>query len=172
MPVLMSVSTLPPSNEKAEAILLAALFPPLSMHPATIGVQPYHFADPVHGTILRTAIFQAEQGRPVTVLGLAANLQVELEEVGGPPYLHQLSMLEPQHLVAMAESIRDAWTRRQVIDLGERLHRMGEELVQGAFGFTSRAPAQDHATAALKALQEAAAEAASIVSRMGGEARS
>ncbi len=172
MPVLMSVSTPPPSNEKAEATLLAALFPPQSVNPAALGVQPHHFADPVNGMIFRVAMLHAEQGRPIAVLGLAADLQAELEEVGGTPYLHQLSMLEPRFLPKMAESVRDAWTRRQLIDLGERLRRVGEELVQGAFGFTSRAPAPEQAAAAMKALEEAAAEAGSIVNRMGGEAHS
>ena len=133
----------PPTNQGAEQVCLAATF----TNPEQVGIKPDHCVDPVHTAILRTAQAQIARGTPITPASLAADLGSVLDEIGGPAYLTQLEALAPTpDAVAEASGqVRDAWQRREMISLGERLQQIGTEAVQDAFGFTSRASANDQA---------------------------
>ncbi|MBE9603961.1 replicative DNA helicase [Acetobacteraceae bacterium H6797] len=117
---------LPPANLQAEQALLGAL---LANNKAYERVSeflaPAHFADPVHGRIYQAIQRRVEAGQLADVVTLRAEFEHSgvLNEVGGPAYLAQLlgAMVGIINAGEYGKVIFDAWMRRQLIDLGERV---------------------------------------------------
>ena len=151
----------PPTNQRAEQVCLAAIF----INPEQVGIEPDHCVDPVHAAILRTAQAQIARGTQVTPASLAADLGSALDEVGGPAYLNQLEALAPtpDAVVEADGQVRDAWQRRELISLGERLQELGTETVQNAFGGSSRASSDDQARQVHKRVMQILLDCAGIV---------
>ena len=123
-PLLGLSQRLPPSNLAAEQALLGAL---LANNRAFDRVAefllPEHFADPVNGRIfdmIRRRIEHQQLADPVTLRAELEHSGV-LDEVGGLSYLAQLLNATVGIINAgeYGQVIRDAWLRRQLIDLGE-----------------------------------------------------
>ena len=121
-----------------QAVLGLLLRRPLSPSATAIGatLRPDHFADPIHARIYAVARSFAPEGTGMHDLRrIGEALGAELSEVGGAAYLHQLALCAPTTKAAgvAAASVREAWARRELIDLGEQLARLGAEVVAGAF---------------------------------------
>ncbi len=120
---LLGVSTrIPPANVQAEQALLGAILVNNKAMDMVDGLRPEHFADAIHGRIFLECARLIEAGRtadPVTLKGVMENAGV-LADVGGVRYLTQLytAMVTVSMAGDYARVIRDAWTRRQVIDIG------------------------------------------------------
>jgi replicative DNA helicase len=123
-PLLGLSQRLPPSNAQAEQALLGAL---LANNKAYERVSEFlaaeHFIDPVHGRIYQAIARRCEAGQiadPVTLRGEFEHTGV-LDEVGGTAYLAQLlgAMVGILNAGDYGRVIRDAWLRRQLIDIGE-----------------------------------------------------
>jgi replicative DNA helicase len=123
-PLLGLSQRLPPSNAQAEKALLGAL---LANNKAYERVSEFlsheHFADPVHARIFQAIARRCEAGQiadPVTLRGEFEHSGV-LDPVGGIPYLAQLlsAMVGIINAGDYGRLIRDAWLRRQLIEVGE-----------------------------------------------------
>lgn len=115
-------SRLPPSNVQAEQALLGAVLMNNRAMDMVTGLKPEHFADPIHGFIFAECRRLIDGGRtadPVTLKGVLEHTGA-LNEVGGTAYLTHLmtAMVSVNMAGDYARVIRDAWTRRQVIDIG------------------------------------------------------
>ncbi|MBB5374115.1 replicative DNA helicase [Acidocella aromatica] len=115
---------LPPSNVQAEQALLGAL---LANNKAYERVSEFltaeHFADPIHGRIYAAIQRRCEAGQIADPVTLRAEFEHSgmLDEVGGNAYLAQLlsAMVGIINAGDYGRVIRDAWLRRQLIDIGE-----------------------------------------------------
>ena len=115
---------LPPSNTQAEQALLGAL---LANNKAYERVSEFlaveHFADPVHGRIFSAIQRRCEAGQIADAVTLRGEFEHSgaLDEVGGTAYLAQLlsAMVGIINAGDYGRVIRDAWVRRQLIDVGE-----------------------------------------------------
>ncbi len=115
---------MPPSNVPAEQALLGAL---LANNKAFDRVSefllPEHFADAVNGRIFEAIQRRCERDQIADPVTLRAELEHSgvLDEVGGLSYLAQLLTATVGIINAgeYGRVIRDAWLRRQLIDLGE-----------------------------------------------------
>jgi replicative DNA helicase len=115
---------IPPSNAQAEQALLGAL---LANNKAYERVSeflaPEHFADPIHGRIYQAIARRCEANQIADPVTLRAEFEHSgiLEEVGGTAYLAQLlsAMVGIINAGDYGRTIRDAWLRRQLIDIGE-----------------------------------------------------
>jgi replicative DNA helicase len=115
---------LPPSNTQAEQALLGAL---LANNKAYERVSEFlaaeHFADPVHGRIFTAIQRRCEAGQIADAVTLRGEFEHTgaLDEVGGVAYLAQLlsAMVGIVNAGDYGRLIRDAWLRRQLIDVGE-----------------------------------------------------
>jgi replicative DNA helicase len=124
-PPLFGISQrLPPANAQAEQALLGAL---LANNKAYERVSeflaPEHFADPVHGKIYAAIARRCEANQiadPVTLRGEFEHSGV-LDEVGGTAYLATLlaAMVGIINAADYGRVVRDAWLRRNLIDIGE-----------------------------------------------------
>jgi replicative DNA helicase len=123
-PLLGLSQRLPPANYEAEQALLGAL---LANNKAYDRVAefliPEHFADPVHGKIfaaIARRCARSEIADPITLRGEFEHTGV-LDEVGGTGYLAKLltAMVGIINAADYGRTIRDAWLRRQLIDIGE-----------------------------------------------------
>jgi replicative DNA helicase len=123
-PLLGLSQRLPPSNYEAEQALLGAL---LANNKAYDRVAefliPEHFADPVHGKIfaaIARRCARSEIADPITLRAEFEHTGV-LDEVGGTSYLAKLltAMVGIINAADYGRTIRDAWLRRQLIDIGE-----------------------------------------------------
>jgi replicative DNA helicase len=123
-PLLGLSQRLPPSNSQAEQALLGAL---LANNKAYERVSeflaPEHFVDPVHARIYQAIARRCEAGQIADPVTLRAEFEHSgvLDEVGGTAYLAQLlsSMVGIINAGDYGRVIRDAWLRRQLIDVGE-----------------------------------------------------
>ncbi len=115
---------LPPSNTQAEQALLGAL---LANNKAYDRISEFlaaeHFADPVHGRIYTAIQRRCEAGQIADAVTLRGEFEHNgaLDEVGGTAYLAQLlsAMVGIINAGDYGRVIRDAWVRRQLIDVGE-----------------------------------------------------
>jgi replicative DNA helicase len=115
---------LPPRNERAEQALLGAL---LANNKAYDRVSeflaPEHFADPIHARIYAAIQRRCEAGQVADPVTLRAEFEHShaLDEVGGTAYLAQLlsAMVGIINAGDYGRVIRDAWLRRQLVDIGE-----------------------------------------------------
>jgi len=123
-PLLGISQRLPPSNRQAEQALLGALLANNKAYDRVAEfLLPEHFADPIHGKIFEAIARRCQEGRiadPITLRGEFERTSV-LEEVGGIAYLAQLlaAMVGIINAGDYGRVIRDAWLRRQLIDIGE-----------------------------------------------------
>ena len=123
-PLLGLSQRLPPSNGQAEQALLGALLANNKAYERVSEIlTPEHFVDPVHALIYQALARRCEAGQiadPVTLRGEFEHSGV-LDEVGGTAYLAQLlsSMVGIINAGDYGRVIRDAWLRRQLIDVGE-----------------------------------------------------
>ena len=150
---------LPPSNLQAEQALLGAL---LSNNKAYDRVseflQPEHFADPVNGRIYAAIARRRENNQIADAVTLKAEFEHSgvLDEVGGTAYLAQLltAMVGIINVGDYGRAIRDAWLRRQLIDLGE-------VVVNRAFGVDAELDGAQQIEAAEQALFDLASNGSS-----------
>ncbi len=139
---------LPPSNIQAEQALLGAL---LANNKAYERVSeflaPEHFVNPVHARIYAAIARRCEAGQIADPVTLRAEFEHSgvLNEVGGTAYLAQLlsAMVGIINAGDYGQVIRDAWLRRQLIDIGETV-------VNRAFG----AEAELDGTAQIEAAEQ------------------
>ncbi len=123
-PLLGLSQRLPPTNMQAEQALLGAL---LANNKAYERVSeflaPEHFADPLHGRIYQAIARRCEAGQVADPVTLKAEFEHAgvLDEVGGTAYLGQLlaAMVGIINAGDYGRTIRDAWLRRELIDVGE-----------------------------------------------------
>ncbi len=123
-PLLGLSQRLPPTNLQAEQALLGAL---LANNKAFERVSefllPEHFADPLHGRIYQAIARRCEANQIADPVTLRAEFEHGgvLDEVGGTAYLGQLlaAMVGIINAGDYGRTIRDAWLRRELIDIGE-----------------------------------------------------
>jgi len=133
----------PPSNDKAEIALLSALM----VNNLAFGrmghfLRAEHFADPIHGAIFERIQQRIEAGQMADVVTLTATFEHtgQLDEVGGTAYLRQLLTAEAAiiDVHAYAQSIADAWLRRQTIEIAEQIVIVATSAHRHALGDTRR----------------------------------
>ena len=117
---------LPPTNLHAEQALLGALLANNKGFERVGGfLRAEHFADPCHAAIyaaIARRIGEGQAADPVTMRAEFEHTGV-LEAVGGFSYLGQLlkAVVGQVNVPDYARTIRDAWMRRKIIDVGETL---------------------------------------------------
>ena len=131
-PLLGLSQRLQPANIQAEQALLGALLANNRAYERVCDVlEPEHFADPVNGMIYGRISDRILEGRLVDSITLQQDLFNDqmLEEVGGTAYLTHLlaSMVGIINAAEYAQAIREAWKRRQLIEIGATI-------VNAAFG--------------------------------------
>lgn len=122
----------PPSNLQAEQSLLGALLANnKSFERVADFLEPRHFADPVNGRIYQRISERILDGQLADAITIKSDLENAgiLDDVGGTAYLAQLLTAMVGHAVVpeYGRAIHDAWTRRQLIEIGE-------SVVNNAFG--------------------------------------
>jgi replicative DNA helicase len=123
-PALGLTQRLPPSNVQAEQALLGAL---LANNKAYERVSEFlaaeHFADPINARIYAAIQRRCEAGQIADPVTLRSEFEHSglLDEVGGTAYLARLlsAMVGIINAGDYGRVIRDAWIRRQLIDVGE-----------------------------------------------------
>ena len=123
-PLLGISQRLPPANIEAEQALLGALLANNRAYERVSDfLAPEHFAHPAHGRIFQSIARRVETGQLADAVTLRAEFEHSgiLDEVGGAAYLAQLlsAMVGIINAGEYGRAIHDAWTRRQLIDLGE-----------------------------------------------------
>ena len=158
---------LPPSNLQAEQALLGAL---LANNRAYERVAEFlvadHFADAIHGRIYQAIARRIEAGQLADAVTLKAEFEHSgiLEEVGGTAYLAQLltAMVGIINAGDYGKAIKDAWLRRQLIDIGE-------QVVNNAFGADPELAAKDQIETAEQQLFNLATDGGSPAGFVGFE---
>jgi len=148
----------PPANLQAEQALLGALLANNKAYERVAEfLTPDHFADPVHGRVFHAITRRIEAGQLADIVTLKAEFEHSglLEEVGGTTYLAQLltAMVGIINAGEYGRTIRDAWLRRQLIDIGETV-------VNRAFGVEPELDAAGQLEAAEQSLFELATRGA------------
>jgi replicative DNA helicase len=123
-PLLGLSQRLPPSNLQAEQALLGALLANNKAYDRVAEfLAPEHFADPIHGKIYAAIAKRCAASQIADPVTLRAEFEHSgvLDEVGGSAYLAQLlsAMVGIINAGDYGRVIRDAWLRRQLIDIGE-----------------------------------------------------
>ena len=121
-----SSGRVPPQDIVAEKSLLGAVMIDESILPEIITViKARDFYDERHGAIFEAMTNLYDAHRPVDLLTLTAELKSlkKLKDVGGAPYLTELSNFVPaaSHATAYAEIVRKAATRRKLIKAGTEI---------------------------------------------------
>ena len=103
-----------------------------------------HFADPINGLIFGTIRRRAGNGQPFDTIALRDEFAPTgaLNEVGGTRYLHQLVAGDIAASKIHVQNVRDAWLRRHLIDVSQRLGVLAGEVVDGAFDPGSTPPTE------------------------------
>lgn len=117
---------LPPQNLQAEQALLGAIMANnKAFHAVADFLRAEHFADPVHATLYRALSDKITGGGIGDAVWLAARFANSpvLEDVGGAGYIAQLlsSMVGIINAADYGRVIADAWSRRELIAVGEDL---------------------------------------------------
>ncbi len=114
----------PPANVMAEQALLGAIMANnKALDRVSDFLEPRHFSDAVHALIYGRLLAGIERGRVMD----AVTVRVELEhhellaDAGGVGYLAQLlgAMVGIVNAGEYGRTVRDAWVRRELIDIGE-----------------------------------------------------
>lgn len=116
----------PPQDVVAEKSLLGAIMLSDSVLPEILTVlKPRDFYEEKHQAIFAAMVNLYDQHRPVDLLTLTSELKAlkKLKEIGGAPYLTELSNFVPaaSHAKAYAEIIEKASTRRRLIKAGNEI---------------------------------------------------
>lgn len=121
-----SSGRVPPQDITAEKSLLGAIllsdssFPDILEH-----IHHYDFYDKRHGLIFKGMTTLYENHRPIDLLTLTSELKAEktLKEVGGAPYLTELTNFVPtaSHASAYAEMVEKTALRRRLISAGTEI---------------------------------------------------
>lgn len=124
---LLGLSTrLPPANLQAEQALLGAILANNKAFERVSGfLSPDHFADPVNGRIFQVVAGRIARGELADAVTLKTILENDgtLADVGGTAYLAQLltAMVGIINAGEYGQAVHDAWKRRNLIDIGERI---------------------------------------------------
>ena len=113
----------PPQDIVAEKSLLGAIMLSDSVLPEILTIlKPTDFYETRHQTIYKAMISLYDQHKPIDLLTLTSELKAtkELKNVGGAPYLTELTNFVPtaSHAKAYAEIIEKAAVRRKLIKAG------------------------------------------------------
>lgn len=113
----------PPQDVVAEKSLLGALMISSEVLPDVLTVlRPRDFYEQRHQTIFQAIVDLYDQHKPVDLLTLTSDLKSKkkLKEIGGAPYLTELSNFVPaaSHAKAYADIIEKASVRRRLIKAG------------------------------------------------------
>ncbi len=116
----------PPQDVVAEKSLLGALMISNEVLPDVLTVlRPRDFYEQRHQTIFQAIVDLYDQHKPVDLLTLTSDLKSKkkLKEVGGAPYLTELSNFVPaaSHAKAYADIIEKASVRRRLIKAGTEI---------------------------------------------------
>ena len=116
----------PPQDVVAEKSLLGALMISDGVMPEILNIlRPKDFYEERHQAIFGAMASLYDQHRPIDLLTLTAELKSlkKLKEVGGAPYLTELSNFVPaaSHAKAYADIIEKASTRRRLIQAGTQI---------------------------------------------------
>ena len=116
----------PPQDIVAEKSLLGAIMLSDGVLPEILTIlKPQDFYDERHQTIFAAMMNLYDQHRPVDLLTLTSELKSlrKLKEIGGAPYLTELSNFVPaaSHAKAYAEIIEKASIRRRLINAGTKI---------------------------------------------------
>lgn len=117
---------MPPQDVVAEKSLLGAIMISENAITEALGVvRPSDFYEKRHQTIYDAMMNLYDQHKPIDLLTLTAELKSlkKLKEVGGAPYLTELSNFVPAaaHAKAYAEIVERASTRRRLIQAGTEI---------------------------------------------------
>ena len=115
-----------PQDVVAEKSLLGAIMISDSIFPEILTIiRPTDFYEPKHAIIFRAMMDLYDSHQPVDLLTTTSKLKQnkQLKEVGGAPYLAELSNFVPaaSHAKAYAEIIEKASTRRRLINAGTKI---------------------------------------------------
>lgn len=117
---------IPPHDEVAEKSLLGAIMISENAISDALGVvRPSDFYEKRHQIIYDAMLNLYDQHKPIDLLTLTAELKSlkQLKDVGGAPYLTELSNFVPaaSHAKAYAEIVEKASTRRRLIEAGTQI---------------------------------------------------
>ncbi|MBR0430750.1 replicative DNA helicase [Candidatus Saccharibacteria bacterium] len=117
---------IPPQDVVAEKSLLGAIMLSDAIMPEILTIlKPQDFYEKRHATIFEAMINLYDQHKPIDLLTLTAELKSlkKLKEVGGAPYLTELSNFVPaaSHAKAYAEIVEKASVRRRLIEAGAEI---------------------------------------------------
>jgi replicative DNA helicase len=121
----MSESGVPTSDLDAEAAVLSAVLLDPSTLPKIESLEPRHFYADANRHIFRAVGEVARSGRPVDVVTVSGYLRdrERLQQIGGSPYLAQLSDATPAvaHVAAHADRVIACWRQREVLRIAQQL---------------------------------------------------
>jgi replicative DNA helicase len=134
----------PPSDLDAEAAVLSAiLLDPDAFDRVQEILHPEHFYADANRRIYEGVVELTSNGRPVDIVSVAGFLRDKgrLQQVGGSPYLAQLSDATPAvaHVEAHAKVIREKWRVRQLISTCQRFAALGYADYGDVHGFIDQA---------------------------------
>src|SRR5687768_7860708 len=120
----------PPSDLDAEgAVLSAILLDPDAFDRVQEILQPQHFYADANRRVYEAVVELQSNGRPVDIVSVAGYLRDKgrLQQIGGSPYLAQLSDATPAvaHVEAHAKVIREKWRVRQLTTTCQRFAAEG-----------------------------------------------
>lgn len=122
----------PPQDTVAEKSLLGAIMLSDSVLPEILTIlKPRDFYEDRHSTIYEAMCSLYDQHKPIDLLTLTSELksQKKLKEIGGAPYLTELTNFVPtaSHAKAYAEIIEKASIRRRLINAGAEITKKAYE---------------------------------------------
>lgn len=122
----------PPQDLSAEKSLLGAVMLSENVITEVLNIlKPGDFYEPRHAIIFEAMISLYDQHKPIDLLTLTTELKTrkKLKEIGGAPYLTELSTFVPaaSHAKAYAEIIEKASVRRKLIDAGANIAEQAYE---------------------------------------------
>ena len=117
---------IPPQDAVAEKSLLGAIMLSNDVLPEVLTIiRPRDFYEKRHETIFKAIVDLYDQHKPVDLLTLTSALKSkkQLKEIGGAPYLTELSNFVPaaSHAKAYADIIEKASVRRRLIKAGTEI---------------------------------------------------
>lgn len=117
---------IPPQDIEAEKSLLGAILISDTVLPEVLTIlRPQDFYDEHHQVIFESMMNLYDQHRPIDLLTLTAELKSikKLKEIGGAPYLSELTNYVPtaSHAKAYADIIEKASVRRKLISAGNTI---------------------------------------------------
>ena len=122
----------PPQDVQAEKSLLGAIMISDGVLPEILTIiKPHDFYETRHQTIFEAMSNLYDQHKPIDLLTLTTELKAKkkLKEIGGAPYLTELSNFVPaaSHAKAYADIIERASVRRRLINAGNEIVKKAYE---------------------------------------------